>query len=70
MRLFDIARTVTTAEAAEWSYARQILLQGKRLRAADYEACRRALQQIGAQPIGRNGGRGRPMVWRMPDRPR
>jgi hypothetical protein len=70
MRLFDIASTVTTAEAAEWGYARQILLHGKRLRPADYEACRRALQQIGAIPVGRGNGRGRATVWRMPDRPR
>ena len=66
MRLFDTASTVTTAEAAEWGYARQILLLGRRLRPADYEACRRALMQIGAIPVGRNGGRGRPTVWRMP----
>ena len=51
MRLFDTASTVTTAEAAEWGYARQILLLGRRLRPADYEACRRALMQIGAIPV-------------------
>src|SRR5262249_16618367 len=63
--LRDIGPTATTREVAEWGYAREILICGKRLRPADYEACRRALRQIGALPVRRAAGRGRPWVWQL-----
>ena len=57
---------VTTAQVADWGYVRRLLVQSA-LEPQHYRHLRRALRQIGAVPIGRAGGRGRPTIWRFKD---
>jgi hypothetical protein len=56
--------TTTTAIAASYGYARK-LHQGRGLTPRDYEAVRRALRSLGAVPVGRGGGRGRGLIWKL-----
>jgi len=69
-RLLGLMEEVSTAEVAQWSHARRLLLNGLALEPQHYRAVRRALRQVGAIPCGRGRGMGRPTVWRMGDRPR
>jgi hypothetical protein len=55
---------LTTADVAELAFARKRLLHGRRLEPHDYRLARRALELI-ADPVGRGGGRGRPLLWRL-----
>jgi hypothetical protein len=55
--------TATTAQVAEWAYARKLIMLRRRLGKSDYRHVRRALDQI-AERVGRGGGRGRPILWR------
>jgi hypothetical protein len=68
VRRAAIGRKVfTTADAAEFAFARKRLLLGRKLVSHDYDLVRRALKLI-ATPIGRSPrGRGRPTRWRMRD---
>ena len=58
--------TLTTAELAEFTHGHLTLL-GKKLSPDHYRHIHRACWQIGAVPVGRTGGRGRPMIWRWKD---
>jgi hypothetical protein len=58
-RLFLLSDVVTTAMVVAAGYARK-----RRPTPRDYEAARRALARY-ADPIGRGGGRGRPILWRL-----
>lgn len=40
---------------------------GLRLGPQHYRAVRRALRHVGAEPVDRGGGRGRPTIWRLPE---
>jgi hypothetical protein len=51
----------TTAEAARWGYARR-----QRLGKHHYRHMRRALSGV-ADCVGRAGGRGRPLLWKLRD---
>src|SRR4029077_16783469 len=66
-RVLDLFPEVSTAQAIEFSHAARILLHGLPLKPQHYRAVRRALRQVGAIPVGRGGGMGRPIVWRLPD---
>jgi hypothetical protein len=55
---------LSTADVVEVAFARKQLLHGRRLEPHDYRLARRALELI-AEPIGRGGGMGRPMLWRL-----
>jgi hypothetical protein len=55
---------ISTADAAMFAYCRKYLMLGRRLEPHDYRLVRRALSLI-ATPIGRGGGRGRAMRWRL-----
>jgi hypothetical protein len=55
---------LSTADVAELAFVRKRLLHGRRLEPHDYRLARRALELI-AEPIGRNGGMGRPLLWRL-----
>jgi hypothetical protein len=55
---------VTTGEIAQAAFVRRLLLHGQRLRPDHYRQVRRVLAAI-AIPIGRGGGRGRPMLWQL-----
>jgi hypothetical protein len=46
------------------AYARKMLIHGRRPEPHDYRLARRALELI-ADRIGRGGGQGRPMRWRL-----
>src|SRR5262245_55128173 len=69
-RLLSLSDSVTTAEAGEWTHARRMLLHGQRLLPGHYRTIRDAIRRAGGKAVGRGAGRGRPTVWRMPDRPR
>jgi hypothetical protein len=55
---------LSTADVAALAFARKRLLHGRRLEPHDYRLARRALELI-ADPIGRGGGQGRPLLWRL-----
>jgi hypothetical protein len=63
-RAFVCGEIISTADAAQFAYCRKTLLHGRQLEPHDYRLVRRALELI-AVPIGRGGGRGRPMRWRL-----
>jgi hypothetical protein len=44
------------------------VLRGRRIEPGDYRQVRRALSEI-ADPIGRGGSRGQPLIWRLKDQP-
>ena len=56
----------TTAQIAEWAYVRKVV-RGESLDSYNYQRVRRVLAEI-AEPVGRAGGRGRPLVWRLRQR--
>ena len=58
--------TLTTAELAEFTHSHLALL-GEKLSPDHYRHIHRACWQIGAVPVGRACGRGRPMIWRWKD---
>ena len=64
-RVLSLAEEVSTADAIQFSHVRRILLAGLPLKPQHYRAVRRALRQIGAIPVGRGGGMGRPTLWRL-----
>jgi len=55
--------TATTVEVAQWAYVRKVV-RGERLDDDDRRHVRRALDQI-AERVGRAGGMGRPIIWRL-----
>jgi hypothetical protein len=57
---------ITTADVTQIAYCRKVLLHGRRLEKHDYRLARAALRLI-ADPIGRAGGQGRPLLWRLKD---
>jgi hypothetical protein len=57
---------LSTADVCELAFVRKRLLHGRRLEPRDYRLARAALRLI-ADPIGRDGGRGRPLLWRRRD---
>jgi len=57
--------TATTAEVAQRGDVRR-LMGGGRIGPHQYRKIRRALAEI-ADPIGRAGGMGRPLIWRLKD---
>ena len=63
-RLFYVQSIVATANVVAFAYARKTLLHGRRLEPHDYWHARRVLALI-AEPIGRGGGRGRPLLWKL-----
>ena len=63
-RAFVCGEVISTADVAQFAYCHKTLLHGRRLEPHDYRLARRALALI-ATPIGRGGGRGRPMQWRL-----
>jgi hypothetical protein len=56
--------TLTTAELAEFTHG-HLMLFGEKLSPDHYRHIHRACLQIGAVPVGRAGGRGRPKIWRL-----
>jgi hypothetical protein len=54
-----------TSEIMRWAYCRKHL-RGVRLANHDNRSTRRALDRI-ANRVGRAGGRGRPVLWRLRD---
>jgi hypothetical protein len=63
-RAFVCGDVITTADAAQTAFVRKLLILGRRLEPHDYRTVRRALRLM-ATPIGRGGGRGRAMRWRL-----
>jgi len=61
--LWALGGTATTTQVAQRGYVRKIV-RSERLNSDDYWYVRRALAEI-AVPIGRAGGRGRPIIWRL-----
>jgi len=55
--------TATTAEVAQRGYVRRLMGDG-RIGPHQYRKVRRALAEI-ADPIGRAGGGGRTLIWRL-----
>src|SRR5262245_30355354 len=68
--LIALGGTATTSDAIGWAFARRLLILGERRHDNMGRSVRRALASIGAIKIGRAGGSARPIVWRLPDRPR
>jgi hypothetical protein len=60
--------TATMADVVRWGYVRKVVLRGRRIEPGNYRQVRGALSEI-ADPIGRGGGRGRPLIWRLKDQP-
>jgi hypothetical protein len=58
-RLFLLSDVIATSDVTAAGYARK-----RRPTPRDYEAARRALARY-AVPIGRGGGMGRPILWRV-----
>jgi hypothetical protein len=58
-RAMLVGGTVSTSQVLEWTRCR-----GSR-RHGDYRAARRALEQIGAERVGRAATTGRPWLWRL-----
>jgi hypothetical protein len=54
---------VSTAAAVRFAYCRKYLLRGRWPDPQDYRIARKALELI-ANPVGRAGGHGRPILWR------
>jgi hypothetical protein len=63
-RKFYSTDVVSTADVVRTAYARRTLLHGKRVMPHHYRFVRKVLAAI-ADPIGRGGGRGRAMRWRI-----
>jgi hypothetical protein len=63
--LLALGRAGSTSEVIAWTCARK-LLRGRRVGRHDYRAARRALDRI-ADRVGRGGGRGRPILWKVKD---
>jgi hypothetical protein len=55
----------TTRDVVSWGYCRKVL-RGQRIEKSDYRLVRRALDRIAVR-VGRAGGIGRPIVWRLKD---
>jgi hypothetical protein len=53
----------TTRDVVNWGYCRKVQC-GRRIEKANYRLVRRALDRI-ADRIGRGGGRGRPLLWKL-----
>jgi len=68
--LVALGGTINTSDAINWAYARRLLLLGEGRSNNMNHSVRRALESLGAIKIGRGGGSARPIVWRLPDRPR
>jgi hypothetical protein len=62
-RVLMLNGEVTTRDALAWAYSRK-LAWGERIWKSDYRQVREALRLV-AVPIGRAGGRGRPIIWRL-----
>jgi len=60
-RLFLLSDVISTGALADAAYCRKL-----RPAKADYGWMRRVLRSM-AVPIGRGGGRGRPLLWRIRD---
>jgi hypothetical protein len=58
--------TATMADVVRWGYVRKVILLGRRIEPGNYRQVRRAASEI-ADPIGRGGSRGRPLIWRLKD---
>jgi hypothetical protein len=63
-REFYLTDVVDTAAVVRRAYCRKYLIDGRRPDPQDYRIARKALELI-ADPIGRAGGRGRPLLWRL-----
>src|SRR5262245_22115295 len=61
--------TATTAQVAEWAYCRKLEIEKGRLTKSEYRHIRRALDGV-ADRVGRAGGMGRPILWRLRPRTR
>jgi len=59
-RLFLLSDTISSADVARTRHCRR----QRPLSVGNYAAVRRTLRQMGAVPIGRAGGQGRPLLWR------
>src|SRR5262245_23600244 len=64
-RVLDLFGEASTADVAAFSHAERILLHGQRLGSNHYETIRDAIRRTGAIPVGRGGGMGRPIRWRL-----
>jgi hypothetical protein len=64
--LLALGGEATTRDVVEWGYCRK-LMRGRRLWKADYQIARRALARI-AFPVGRAGGMGRPILWKLKEK--
>jgi hypothetical protein len=53
---------LTTTAILDWAYVRR---RGSPLPLGLYWSLHRALRQIGAVPVERSGGMGRPLIWRL-----
>jgi hypothetical protein len=58
-RALIVLETASTSQVLEWTRCRGPV------RHHDYRAARRALEQIGADRIGRSSGRGRAWLWKL-----
>jgi hypothetical protein len=63
-RAFYVGEIVSTADVVQIAFVRKLLLHGRRAEPHDYLLARRALELIAVR-IGRAGGRGRPVQWRL-----
>jgi len=53
----------TTRDVVEWGYCRKVA-RGERIAKSNYRLVRKALERV-ADRVGRGGGRGRPLLWRL-----
>jgi hypothetical protein len=64
-RAMDGLIEADTRAIMSWTHV-EMHHRGDRFRDHHYRDVRRALRSMGYVPIGRAGGRGRPLIWRLP----
>ena len=63
------AEALTSAQIYNWAYVRRRMGRCKTLPAGVYSRALRTLRAM-CDPVGRGGGVGRPILWRLRDRPK
>jgi hypothetical protein len=64
--MITLGGTASTRQVMDWTCALKVVWGG-RLGRHNYRAARRALEQMGAERIGRASTQGRPILWRWSD---